>query len=354
MLVDFNVPHEGIVVKDDFRIRKILPSINFLMEKGAKIFLLSHIGSEKNESLRFVAEYCQKFFPTTFAESIELAKSIDLKDGEIVMLENVRLLSDGEIANDPQFAEKLASLGDIYVNEAFSLSHRPHASVIGVSKLLPSYAGLLFAEEVKMLSKAFEPAHPFILVFGGKKAETKTPLIERFVFSADKIFVGGALANDFLKAKGFSVGRSTVSINSLINKEWLHNPKIILPRNVIVDNGKARRETPIESVGASDKIVDAGISFTEELKTRLIGAKLVIWNGPLGLCEDGMCLGTDSVAEAIAESGAFTIVGGGDTVSEIDNLGLESKFSFVSTGGGAMLEFLAKGTLPGIEIMKRK
>lgn len=352
LLVDFNVPHEGQFIKDDFRIKKVLPTINFLRKNGAKIFLLSHIGSDKNESLEFVAKYCEKYFPVKFTKSIEKAKSIDLKEGEAVLIENVRILSKGEVANDSKFAESMASLGDIYVNEAFSLSHRSHASVTGIPKFLPSYSGFLFADEVKNLSKAFNPEHPFILVFGGKKAETKTPLIERFISSADKLFVGGALANDFFKAKGFSVGESTLSENGLIKEEWLNSPKLFLPEDVIVENKGKRKEILIESINESDKIVDAGASFIEELRNSFIDAKLVIWNGPLGLCEDGLCVGTDSVAEAITNSDAFTIVGGGDTVLEVDNLGLESKFSFVSTGGGAMLDFLATGSLPGIKALE--
>lgn len=353
-LVDFNVPNKDGAVKDDFRIRKTLPTINFLRGKGAKIFLLSHIGSDKDESLRFIARYCERYFPVTFAESVEEAKSIDLNEKEVILLENVRLLSKGEVANDPKFSARLASLGDCYVNEAFSLSHRPHSSVIGVPKLLPSYAGFLFSEEVATLAKAFNPSHPFVLVLGGKKAETKIPLIERFISSADKIFVGGALANDFLRAKGFSVGKSVVSKSALIKKEWLDNPKLVLPRDVVVDDGAAEKEVAANAAEGTARIVDAGKSFIEELKSVLGGARLAIWNGTLGICEEGFNLGTDSAAEAIVSSGAFTIAGGGDTVSEIDKISLADRFSFVSTGGGAMLEFLADGTLPGIAVLEAR
>ncbi len=351
--VDFNVPNENGAISDDFRIRKTLPTINFLREKGAKIFLIGHFGSDKDETMRNIADYCRKYFPAVFAQSIEEAGALDLKEGEAVLLENLRLLSHGEISNDPKFAEELSSLGDVYVNEAFSVSHRSHASIVGVPKLLPSYAGLLFADEVKILSKAFNPPHPFIFVSGGKKAETKTPLIDRFFNLADKLFIGGALANDFFVAKGYSVGVSNVSKDVPIKNEWLNNPKLVLPKEVIIDDGKVKKEVPVKLVTKTDKIVDAGGSFIEELKTDLKGAKLVIWNGPLGLCEEGLCLATDSVAEAITSSDAFTIVGGGDTVSEIDHLGLVSKFSFVSTGGGAMLDFLAEETLPGIEALEK-
>jgi|SRR3989344_2867823 len=349
--VDFNIPVTNGSVSDDFRIRKTLPTINFLREKGAKIFLVGHFGSERDESMKIVADYCKKYFPTVFAETIDKAKNLDIKSGEVVLLENLRLLDKGEVDNDSVFAKKLASLGEIYINEAFSVSHRAHASIVGLPKILPSYVGLLFAEEVAMLSKAFNPEHPFIFVSGGKKSGTKIPLIEKFLGSADKLFIGGALANDFLKAKGLSIGKSTISENSEIKKDWLESSKLILPKDVIVDRAGKKIEILAEKVEEEDKIVDAGDSFVKELRAALKEAKLVVWNGPLGLCEDGFCLGTDNVASAIADSKAFSIVGGGDTEAQIDSIGLIPKFSFVSTGGGAMLEFLASGTLPGLEAL---
>lgn len=350
--VDFNVPCADGKIFDDFRVRKTLPTINFLRDGGAKIFLISHFGSEQDESIKILADYCQKYFPVIFSDSIESARAIEPARGEVVLLENLRRLGVGEENNDPSFAEELASLGEIYVNEAFSVSHRSHASIVGVPKFRPSFAGLLFSKEVENLSKAFKPDHPFIFVSGGKKAETKIPLIEKFFSSADKIFVGGVLANDFLRFEGFSVGQSTISKDVLIKSEWIGSPKLVLPTDVVVDRNGKKIEVAATAVAESDKIVDAGESFVKELRISLKDAKLVIWNGPLGLCEGGFCLGTDSVAEAITDSKAFSIVGGGDTEAEIDALGLVSKFSFISTGGGAMLQFLAKETLPGIEALE--
>ena len=337
--VDFNVPVTDGAVSDDFRIRKSLPTINFLREKGAKIFLAGHFGSERDESMKAVADYCKKYFPVVFAETIEKAKNLNINAGETVLLENLRLLGKGETDNNLDFATDLASLADIYINEAFSVSHRAHASIVGVPKILPSYAGLLFAEEVAILSKTFSPEHPFIFVSGGKKSGTKIPLIDKFLHSADRLFIGGALANDFLKAKGLNVGQSTISENPEIKKEWLESSKLILPKDVIVDRVGKKIEISSEKVLAEDKIVDAGDSFVKELRVALKEARLVVWNGPLGLCEDGFCLGTDNVASAIADSKAFSIVGGGDTEAQIDSIGLMPKFSFVSNGGGGKPDF---------------
>lgn len=350
--VDFNLPiNEQGEISNDFRIRKTLPTIDFLRKNGAKIFLISHFGSNQDKTIKRVIDYCKKYFPIAFVKSIEETKKLKLKDGDSVLLENVRLLGKGETNNDSEFAKALASLADIYINEAFSVSHRAHASIVSVPKLLPSYAGALFAEEVETLSKAFNPEHPFIFVSGGKKSDTKMPLIGKFIISADRLFIGGVLANEFFKAKGLSVGQSTVVKNSGVKIEWLDNSKLVLPKEVIVDRGGKKLELPITQIASEDRIVDASESFAKELRASLKDARLVIWNGPLGLCENGFCLGTDSVAAAIADSKAFSIVGGGDTEAEIDSLGLSSKFSFVSTGGGAMLEFLADETLPGIEAL---
>ena len=328
--VDWNVPIENGVVMDDFRIEKSLPTIEYLQKAGAKIVLISHHDTE-NETLKTVFEYVKNLLPITFVEPSNL-----------MLLENL-FLNEGEKQNSRDFAVKLASKADIFVNEAFSESHREYASIVGLPKLLPSYAGLQFYEEVKQLSNAFYPKHPFLFVLGGAKFETKLPILDKFLNIADSIFVGGALANDFFKEEGQDVGSSLVSEGDFNLKEKLHPPtgggKIILPTDTILEG---------------TRIVDAGPKTIESLKSKVESAKFILWNGPLGEFEKGFKTSTLELAKLIADSSAETIVGGGDTLSAIKELNLLDKFSFVSTGGGAMLDFLALGTLPGIEALRRK
>jgi len=324
--VDWNVPIENGQVMDDFRIQKSLPTIEYLRKAGAKIVLISHHDAE-GETLQTVYEYVKNILPLTFVEPSDL-----------VLLENL-FMNEGEKQNSRDFAVKLASGIDIFVNEAFPESHREYASIVGLPKLLPSYAGLQFNEEVKQLSNAFYPKHPFLLVLGGAKFETKLSLLDKFLSIADSIFVGGALANNFFKEEGQDVGTSLVSDGDFNLKEKFQSGKIILPVDTILD---------------VTRIVDAGPKTIENLKSKVENAKLILWNGPLGEFEKGYKTGTLELAKLIANSNAETIVGGGDTLSAIKELGLLEKFSFVSTGGGAMLDFLATGTLPGIEVLKRK
>jgi phosphoglycerate kinase len=303
--VDFNVPIKNGKVEDDFRIKKTLPTINLLKKKGAKIILISHFTDGRARSLRPIAKYLKiKFAPDL--------NPGEIKNGEIVLLENIRNYS-GEEKNDPKFAKKLAAMGDIYVNDAFSVSHRPHASIIGITKYLPSYMGLLFEEEFKNLSAAFKPKHPFLLILGGIKFETKLGVVNKFLRVADKIFIGGALV---VRALQMPVAR---------------NPKIIFP------------------IG-DPAALDANAETLEILKKIIKKSKFILWNGPLGNYEKGFTKGTLELAKIIAKSGAVSIIGGGDTIAAIKKIGL-NHFSFVSTAGGAMLEFLAHGTLPGVEAL---
>jgi phosphoglycerate kinase len=320
--VDFNVPIKNSKVTDDFRIKKTLPTINFLKRKGAKIILISHLTDGKNKSLEPAAKY--------------LFKKIK---GDITLLENIRNYP-GEEKNDKNFAKQLAKLGDIYVNDAFSASHRNHASIVGIPKYLPSYAGLLFEEEYKNLSHAFKPMHPFLLILGGVKFGSKLGVLNRFLKTADRIFIGGALANNFFWANKMDIGKSVLDKNTNI-KKFLRNPKIILPIDVKKKNGA---------------ILDIGLLATKELSLLVKKSKFILWNGPMGNFEEKkFSKGTSVIAKAIAKSKAQTIIGGGDTIAAIDKAKIPlNKFSFVSTAGGAMLEFLAKGTLPGIEALKSK
>ncbi|MBI2474558.1 MAG: phosphoglycerate kinase [Candidatus Taylorbacteria bacterium] len=356
MLADFSVPIENGEITDDYRLMMTLPTIKLLREKGAILTVISKIGDDGSQSLRPVVGYLEKelaqkiAFTTSIEETVSAVKHG--RQGSVIIIENIRRFK-GEKENDPGLAKEFASFGEYFVNEGFSVSHRPYASVVGVAKLLPSYAGLLFDREVKNLSRAFTPEHPFVLILGGKKAETKIPLTERFIDSADVVIMGGALANDFLKAKGLPVGRSVVSGKELIKKEWFSNPKFLIPDNLIVQNGSGSREISPNEVGPDDMIVDVGPEFLTKAARVLKEAKFVVWNGSFGICEKGFETGTRGIAEEVVSSGAFSIVGGGDTTAAIDAFKMTNKFSFVSTGGGAMLDFLANGTLPGLEALEK-
>lgn len=334
--IDLNVPIQDGKVVNDYRLTRSKKTLDFLEENGARTILVSH-RTDKNESLAPVYEYLNRYNSIAFAKTIEEAKSAleKAEDGSFVLLENIRQFV-GEEENDKVFAKKLAGLADMYVNEAFSSSHRTHASIVGVPKFLPHYAGFLFEEEVLNLSKVFSPAHPFLFILGGAKTETKLPLLKKFLDSADTVFVGGVLANDVFKARGGQVGSSCVSATAFPSA-LLHHQKLRVPTDV---------------VRSGDRIVDAGEKSVADIRASTRGAKLVVWNGPLGEYEHGFTAGTEGVARALAESSAETIVGGGDTLAVIARLGILEKFSFVSTGGGAMLEFLATGTLPGVEALR--
>jgi phosphoglycerate kinase len=271
------------------------------------------------------------------------------------MLENVRR-DAGETRNDPAFAAKLAELADVFVEDSFDVCHREHASVVGVPKLLPSYAGLVVEEEVRELGAALVPSAPSLAVIGGAKFSTKEPVLARLIETYSNVFVGGALANDFMKAAGHPVGASLVSDADAGHiKKMLGNPKLLLPLDyVVAPKGGTRAEGWLadrDDVKEGEAILDNGPKTIEMLAGHIRGAKSVLWNGPLGNYENGFIEGTEALAKVIASSGAHSVVGGGDTIAAIEKNALGTKFSFISTGGGAMLDFLAKGTLPGIRAL---
>lgn len=349
--VDFNVPVVDGKILDDLRIRVAQPTIEYLKEQGARVILISHIETKENPTLTPVAEKMRLKLIKDFMGEEGKSAVNSLQDGEVVLFENLRS-NTGEKANDPEFAKVLASYADVYVNDAFPVCHREHASVVGVPKLLPHYAGFQLIKEIENLSLFFNPAHPFIFILGGAKFETKLPLIEKFSNTADYIFVGGALMNDVFKMKGYEVGKSLVSNledNQESMKDILADQRIILPTDVVVDSG---RVCDVKGVLKEEKIVDVGPASIDAFADKIKTAKFVLWNGPLGLYEKGFKDQTLKLAKLIAESGAKSAVGGGDTVAAIESLKVENPNVFISSGGGAMLEFLERETLVGIKALE--
>lgn len=349
-----NAPTEDGEVTNHFRITRAIPTISCLAHAGAKVVVLAHIGRDPNESLEPVYEALKERFPITFLPSLErdlIADAVtSMADGDVLLLENVR--SDArEKENNDAFAQMLASYADIYVNDAFADSHREHASIVGIPKYLPGYMGQSFKEEYLQLSFVEKPKHPAFFVTGGAKFETKRPLIERFLTLYDYVFVGGALANDFLKAKGHEVGTSLVSESTEGIEALLHNEKLLLPADVVVEGPQGVRTVAADAVEKDEKIVDVGPDTIAFLRGKIMESKTILWNGPLGFYEGGYDTATKQMATLIAESPGYSVVGGGDTIAAIESLGLNDRFCFLSTAGGAMMTFLEKGTLPGIEAL---
>jgi phosphoglycerate kinase len=342
--VDFNVPIKNGKIEDDFRIKKAIPSIKFLIKNGAKVILITHLGKDGRENLEPIIKY--------FFKISKCAKS------QVIFFENIRKF-DGEMKNSPSFAKKLSTLGDIYVNEAFSVSHRMHASVVGLPKFLPSYAGFQFEEEVKNLSHTLKKVkHPFLFILGGAKFSTKMPVIQKYLKLADYVFIGGALANDLLKAKGYEIGKSLVDDTDFNFRKILQNKKLILPEDVLVRNDTFPARAgfvslkKVNEVKKDEVILDIGNETVKNLAQLIKKSKLVLWNGPLGKYESGGEEATKKILKLVARAKTESIIGGGDIVSIVSKLKMEKKFTFVSTGGGATLDFLINGTLPGIKALK--
>jgi phosphoglycerate kinase len=361
-----NVPIKNGEVANDYRLRRAVPTIRYLCERGAKVVLISHIGEQGTETLAPVASALAEllpnvsFSPETVGERVRAAIRA-LSPGHVVVLENLRR-DKGERRNDPAFARELAALADVFVQDSFDTSHRAHASIIGVPKLLPAYAGLLLEEEMYELSRALAPRHPALAVIGGAKFSTKEAVLTTLLKTYDHVFVGGALANDFLKVAGREVGKSLISdTDKGPLQKLLANPKLVLPVDSLVipanavgtENALARsRVADVGEVQPDEVILDHGPKTVALLGDLARTTKTVLWNGPLGNYENGFAAATDAFARTVADSKAHSVVGGGDTIAAIEDLDLLARFSFVSTGGGAMLDFLAKGTLPGIEALE--
>jgi len=373
--VDFNVPISNGVVTDNSRIKAALPTIEYLIGKGAKIILMSHLGRPKGVEDKYrldpVAQSLADLLgrevdkvDTTVGDEVKQAVS-KMEPGDILLLENLRF-NDGEKKNDPEFAKELASLADIYVNDAFGASHRAHASIVGVTKYLPSVAGFLLEKEVDTLTALLKnPERPFVAVLGGSKVSDKIGVIDKFLDIVDSIIIGGGMAFTFLKAKGFEIGKSLLEEDKLdSSKRALEfadqkDVAIYLPSDVVIAKeispDAEARVVPVDSIPEDWMGLDIGPDTIGVYQDVIASTRTIFWNGPMGVFEiDQFSRGTEEVAKAIADSNAISVVGGGDSIAALKKFNLEGKVSFVSTGGGASLELLEGKPLPGVEALADK
>lgn len=365
---DFNVPLEGSRITDDRRIREALPTVEYLVSKGAAVILCSHLGRPKGVtpefSLKPVAEclsnLLQKNVPLLddcVGESVE-SFCANMQPGDVCLLENVRFHPEEE-KNDPEFAKQLASLADAYVNDAFGTAHRAHASTEGVAHILPGYAGFLIEKEIKYLGQALDkPERPFVAILGGAKVKDKIAVIDSLLPKVDYLLIGGGMAFTFLKAKGNNIGKSLFDESNFeFAQKVASNEKIILPVDVCVAkelSETAETRTCNVSEIADDELgADIGPETIALFRKYCLEAKTIVWNGPMGVFEmKPFESGTREVAQALADSSATSVVGGGDSAAAIEQFGLAEKVSHVSTGGGASLEFLEGKVLPGIAALQ--
>ncbi len=347
--LDTNVPFAGGQITDPARLIASLPTIDYLIKVGVKqIFIIGH--AEHDASLSPVAQWLRKKYALDFVADSEEASEAK---NQIVLLENLRH-DPREEKNDLGLVRELASLADIYVNDAFSVSHRAHASIVSVPKLLPAYAGLRFVAEYEALKPLLTTKEPLLLILGGAKFSTKLPVIETFLPKAQHIFIGGALAHVFFKKNKWEIGHSLIDDQAKLSAMVLKSAKIILPLDVVVTDRTSPRIKLASEVMHNETIVDAGAETIELLIEKLKQVKQVIWNGPIGNYEAGFTKGTRDLAQAIVASGAYSVIGGGDTLACLAGTDYLTKFSFVSLAGGAMLDFLATGTLPGLKALALK
>jgi phosphoglycerate kinase len=374
--VDFNVPIKNGAIQEDTRIKSSLPTIRYALEQGATVILMSHLGRPKGKpnlefTLKPVAEHLAKLLgrPVQFAEDCvgpQARAAIDKAGpGGVVLLENLRFHAEEE-KNDPAFAQQLASLGDVYINDAFGSAHRAHASTEGiVSKITASAAGLLMADEIAHLGKVLEsPERPFVAILGGAKVSDKLEVIENLIPRVDALLIGGAMAYTFLKARGVAVGKSLVEADLLDTARDVERRaserglRLELPVDHVVAP-KLEAGAPAETLKVGDEAIgdrmglDIGPETIKTYREVLAGAKTVIWNGPMGVFEiDAFANGTIEVAKAVADVKGTTVIGGGDSIAAVGKAGVTDRITHISTGGGASLEFLGGRTLPGVEALK--
>lgn len=374
--VDFNVPLENGAITDDKRIRETLPTINFLIEKGAKIILASHLGrpnGEVVEELRHTASAARlsELLGKPVAKANEAvgdavkAQIADMQNGDVLLLENVRFYP-GEEKNDPELAKQFAELADLFVNDAFGAAHRAHASTEGIAHYLPAVSGLLMEKELDVLGKALNnPERPFTAIVGGSKVKDKIAVIEKMIEIADNIIIGGGLSYTFFKAQGYEIGQSLLDNSKLdLTLEFIEKAKkagknLYLPVDIVVtDEFSAKANTKIVSVDgipADMEGIDIGPKTREIYADVIKNSKLVVWNGPMGVFEiEPFSHGTRAVAQATAETAAYTVIGGGDSAAAAEKFGLADQMDFISTGGGASLEFMEGKALPGVVALNDK
>ncbi|MBD8500347.1 phosphoglycerate kinase [Paenibacillus arenosi] len=374
--VDFNVPLDNGVITDDTRVQETLPTIKFLIEKGAKVILASHMGRPKGEvvdSMRLTPAATRlgellgkpvKKLDESIGANVQ-AEIAKMENGDVVVLENVRFHA-GEEKNDPALAQEFAALADVFVNDAFGAAHRAHASTEGIAKLLPAVAGLLMEKELSVLSKALSnPERPFTAIVGGSKVKDKIDVINKMLEIADNVIIGGGLTYTFFKAQGHEIGKSLLDESKLqeslgfIEKAKQLGKNLYLPVDVVVtDDFSADANTQIVDVTgmpADWEGIDIGPKTREIYADVIKNSKLVVWNGPMGVFEiEPFSHGTRAVADACAETGAYTIIGGGDSAAAVEKFNLKDKMDHISTGGGASLEFMEGKVLPGVVALNDK
>ncbi|MEP7199549.1 MAG: phosphoglycerate kinase, partial [Chloroflexota bacterium] len=368
--VDFNVPLDGARITDDTRIRAALPTIRYLIAHDAKIILMSHLGRPKGVDEKLRLAPCalrlsdllgQPVHTTSDCIGDEVARAVAaLQPREVLLLENLRFHKEEE-QNDPAFAQQLASLGDIYINDAFGTAHRAHASTEGVAHYLPAVAGFLMEKELNFLGKAVSnPARPFVAILGGAKVSDKIAVIESLMQKADHVLIGGGMANTFAKAHGYEMGDSLVENDKLDEAKQLmaqSHGKLVFPVDAIIadkfDKDANAHTVAIDHVTAGWRMLDIGPQTVALFKSYLTDAQTIVWNGPLGVFEfPRFAHGTIAIARALADSHATTIIGGGESVAAVEQAGVADQMTHISTGGGASLEFLEGKTLPGVAALR--